>query len=342
MNINELHKRINIVLDEEVRSYAKRGRARGALGTINIGLQSEPNSGWTREGAVPELLFDTSDPHVISSPNATILLRLYSTLDNDGQSNFKRYLVLHLRKDSSYVSIAYFVFFVLFRIGEAVDALKNARQALAGDSVHGYSNVLGVLSMIVSREYLEIDRKTYDDIKLILEGDNEYDFRLREKINLALLKHLERDLSEVNPEINVDRDKVLEIWGSKFSSVEVPSLIREIEDYFREGKFTDTKYATCIGRIRVLLVEVAKKISLDLTKNRSDRSFSESSDDHHFFQYLKDKKFISYDEWNLLRSLYGMSSSEGAHAPISKREYARLIKNMAYEMVLLFLSRYTL
>jgi len=92
----------------------------------------------------------------------------------------------------------------------------------------------------------------------------------------------------------------------------------------------------------VLLVEVAKKISLDLTKNRSDTSISASSDDHYFFQYLKDKKFISKDEWNLLRSLYGMSSNEGAHTPISKREYARLIKNIAYEMVLLFLSKYAL
>jgi len=201
-------KKINIVLDEEVRSYAAKGRIRGALGSMNIGLQSVPNNGWTTEGEIPQLLFDKSESNVILSPNATILLKLYSTLDADGKSNFKMYLVSHLRKDSPYVSVAYFIFFVLYRIGETVDALKNAQQALAGDSVHGYSNLFGVLSMIVSREYLEIDRKTYEDIKLILKGDNEYDFQLREKINLALLKHLERDLSDVNPEINVDRDKV--------------------------------------------------------------------------------------------------------------------------------------
>ena len=196
--------------------------------------------------------------------------------------------------------------------------------------------------MIVSREYLEIDSKTYEQIKLTLQGETEPDFQLMEKINLALLKHLERDLDDVNPEINVDRDKVIEIWGKKFTDPTVPSLVGEIEDYFREGDFTETKFATCVGRIRVLLVEVSKKIALGVAAARSDKSISDSSDDHHLFQYLKDKKFISDDEWNILRSLYGMSSANGAHSSISKREYARLIKNVTYEMVLLFLSKYEL
>jgi len=217
-----------------------------------------------------------------------------------------------------------------------------ARRSLSGDSNHGYSNVLGSFSMIISREYLETNPKQYERIQLILQGDTEHDFQLKEKINLALLKHLERDLDDVNPEINIDRDKVVEIWNTEFKNPEVPSLIKEIEDYFREGDFTETKFATSVGRIRVLLVEVSKRVALKVASEKSDTSISESSDDHHFFQYLKDKKIISVDEWNILRSLYNLSSNEGAHSSISNREYARLVKNMTYELILLFLSRYKL
>src|SRR3989338_5956745 len=229
MDVSTLHNKINIILDEEVRSYTARGRRMGALGSMNIGLQSVPNNGWTSEGQIPQILFDKSDPNVISSPNATTLLKFFSTLDNDEKGRFKTYFISNLRKDSLYASIGYFIFFVLYRIGETVGGLKNARRALSGDSNHGYSNLLGMLSMIVSREYLEI---------------------------------------------NPDRDRVIEIWGKKFSNIEVPSLISEIEDYFRDGDFTETKFATCIGRIRVLLVEVAKKIALGMAEKKTDTSIS--------------------------------------------------------------------
>ena len=340
MNAYELQKKINVVLNEEVRAYKARGRAMGALGSMNIGLQSVPNQGWTNIGEIPQLLFDKSDSSIITSSNSTLLLKLHSSLDETGKKSFISYLTTDLRKDSPHACVAYLIFFVLFRLGEAMSALKFARQALSGDSVHGYSNLLGMLSMIVSREYLHIDPDTYEGIKLVLHGDTEYNFQLIEKINLALLKHLERDLSDVNPEINADRDKLLELWGTKFTNPEVPSLVREIEDYFREGEFTETKFATSIGRIRVLLVEVSRRLALALAGNSLDNSISESSDEHHFFQYLKDKKLISKEEWNILRSLYGLASENGAHSVISKREYARLIKNMSYELILLFLSRH--
>ncbi len=342
MDVYELHKKINIILDEEIRSYSAKGRRSGSLGSMNIGLQSMPNNGWTTVGNIPQLIFDESDAGVISSPNAILLLKLYSSLDNKNKKDFISYLTTNLQKDSPYVSVAYFVFFVLYRTGEVVNALRFAKGSLSGDSFHGYSNLLGILSMIVSREYLEIDPKTYEEMKLLLVDDTEYNFQLVEKINLALFKHLDRDLNDINPEINTDRDKILDIWGLKFKNSEVPKLVQEIEDYFREGEFTKTKFATSIGRIRVLLVEVSKQLALETAKTNSDDSIDENSDEHHIFDYLKNKKVISINEWNLLRSLYALSSNDGAHSMTSNREYARLIKNMSYELILLFLSKYKL
>lgn len=337
MDIHDLQKKIDLVLTEEKRAYAAKGRRSGGLGSMNISTQSEPNLGWTHEGQVKKLLFDESDPNVISSPNAALLIRLYSTLDKEAKSAFVTYLLGGLNKQGNYTEIAYFTFFVLYRIGEVQRALQTARRNLSDDTQHGYSNLLCTLSMTVSREYLEINPSTYETIKLILTGDTEHDFHLKEKINLALLKHLEVELSDVNPEVNADRDKIVELWGRKFSSPEVPAIIKEIEDYFHEGDFSATKFATCIGRIRVLLVEVSKKMGVKLSQDET--GLKGSVDDAVVFQYLRDKKFISDAEWNILRSLYALASNDGAHSIVSNREYARLIKNMSYEIILLFLSK---
>ena len=111
MDTYKLHKKINIVLDEETRAYSAKGRRGGGLGSMNIGLQSVPNNGWTTQGEIPQILFQKSDKTIISSPNAEILLKLFSSLDESGRKDFKIYLTSHLRKDSPYASIGYFIFF---------------------------------------------------------------------------------------------------------------------------------------------------------------------------------------------------------------------------------------
>ena len=44
---------MDIILNEEKRSYKANGRSRGGLGSLNVGLQSEPDGGWTEEGRYP-------------------------------------------------------------------------------------------------------------------------------------------------------------------------------------------------------------------------------------------------------------------------------------------------
>ena len=73
-----------------------------------------------------------------------------------------------------------------------IDALTTARTCLSGDKVHGYSNILGTLSALVSHEYFKINAGLYQSISNALSGDCENDFRIREKINLALLQQLDR------------------------------------------------------------------------------------------------------------------------------------------------------
>jgi hypothetical protein len=185
---------VDLVLIEERRNYAARGRTSGGLGSLNVTLQSEPNHGWTTVGKVPSLLWDEAQATSMESPNAARLIGLHGKLDGAARTEFEEYLVSHLHKRSTYADVGYFIFFVLHRMGRSTDALRAARSNLAGDKVYGYSNVLGTLSAIVSHEHFRFDPNLFPQILEALAGDEESNFRLPEKINLARLQRLDLEL----------------------------------------------------------------------------------------------------------------------------------------------------
>ncbi len=93
MHYLEVNSHVQAALDEERRAYAARGRSIGALGSLNIGLQSLPNNGWTELGKVSEILFPNSDPGAISSPTATLLIKFYSALTEQERVYFRIFLL---------------------------------------------------------------------------------------------------------------------------------------------------------------------------------------------------------------------------------------------------------
>jgi hypothetical protein len=180
------------ILIEEKRSYTANGRIRGGLGSINTGLQSEPNYGWTMVGKIPQLLWEPGKGTPVTSPNLERLIRVHSALAATERDNLERYLLAQLRKESPFAEVAYFVFLALHRIGRTIDAMTTARKFLVGDKVYAYSNLFGALSAIISHEHYNIDPNLYPMLLDVMTGDEEQDFRLREKINLARLEFLDR------------------------------------------------------------------------------------------------------------------------------------------------------
>lgn len=179
-----------VVLGEERRNYAARGRTHGLLGSLNINTRSEPGGAWTREGQVKELLWDESAAQKVSSPLLDQLLGIHGPLSPADKDNAERYLLTLLNKTGPYASIAYFIFVALHRLGRTTDALEAARSFLAGDTVHGYSNLLAALSGLISHEHATFSDGLLTQIMAVRAGDEEYDFYLREKINSARLRRL--------------------------------------------------------------------------------------------------------------------------------------------------------
>src|SRR3989344_7237804 len=201
MNIIE---KVNTLLKEEKRAYAANGRIRGGLGSFSVGI----GGGWTTVGQIPQILNDVSTVDAIKSPNAELLIKLYAAADPNEKNIIKTYLLEQLRRNSEFFDVAYFVLFVLYKTGGAVNAIHTAKSNLKGDTENAYSNFLGMLSKIVYYEYAYIDSNTYQLIKTAMQGETEPDFGLKEKINLAELKLLERELDGINQEVNSDRDKI--------------------------------------------------------------------------------------------------------------------------------------
>ena len=336
--MENLTQKIDVILKEEKRAYKAHGRSEGGLGSFNITLN---NGVWKKEkDKVPSLVSDSSDPDSIKSKNADILLRLYTSLNPEDKEKMKGYLLENLARTSEYYDVAYLIIFVLSRIGEVVLSLKVARQTLKGDSGHGFSNMLAMLSLTIAYDYACFDEDTYTQIESAMEGESEHSFRLLERVNTAKLKILEQQLQVVNPEINSDRDKILNLWTQVFESPEIPEVINEIEDYFVKGEFTKSRFATCIDRVRVLLIEVLRKVAFSLSEKKGNNENISKFKDHDIIKYVSDSDIMDGILVGLIRSFYGFVSGTGSHVAIAPREYARLTKNMAYELILLLLTKY--
>ena len=179
------------ILAEEKRSYAARGRREGKLGSLNVGLQSEPNLGWTKAGEIPVLLWKEGEDTPLESPNLGRLLKLRSSLAVEEGDNLERFLLSQLQTDSRYAEVAYFIVLALHRMNRTVDALTTARLCLVDDKVYGYSNVLGMLSALVSHEHHQISAELFQSILDSLTPGVEKEFRLLEKINAARVQRLD-------------------------------------------------------------------------------------------------------------------------------------------------------
>ena len=228
---------------------------------------------------------------------------------------------------------------MLYKIDLLILAVKKTNISLTGNIA--ISNVYGMLSKIIYFEYAFIKKETYSQLKDILNynPNTPYIQDIKDRINTAEIRIIENELEGFNQEVNEDKEKVVTIWQAKFKTKTVPLVIKEIEESFSSGEFNDSKYATSIDRVRALIAEVSRGLAIEQSQNVGDNKINEGTKEHDVFEYLNETKFLDLKELNLLKAIYGIASDKGSHQIIALREHARLIKNIAYEFLLLLLSK---
>lgn len=331
----DLIEKLQLILDSELSAYNQNGRIRGGLGTFNVTLQSVPNLGWTTTGSVTQYLFDEVDKDFIQSENATLILKLYSSSDEIKRQEIEKMMLGCIDRQGDLKDVSYLIVFVFIRIGKFKIAIDKAFSDLKGDSNNAYSNMLHMLKLVISREYSFFNFKELSDVKELLKNDDEAGHALLPTLREACKKLIDQELNnQENIEVGMDMKNLITFFNVNFPDGGISNQIKHIEDLFKQGDFTQEAYATCVDRIRVLLVDVVKYLAIKKgIKNPANK------DDRIFAKFLYDNQHITKDEHELIIAFYSLCSNNGSHISRTTKNTARLVKNMGFEIVA-FLSSY--
>jgi len=147
-------------------------------------------------------------------------------------------------------------------------------------------------------------------------------------------------LEDVNWEINQDVNKIEEKISLFGLSKELSDGIREIEKEYRQAG-SAFNFKTCVDHSRSFLENLDKEIVPKIESKcriKFSGNITKAKDVIDYFG-KKDVDFLMEKEQNLCRSVYDLASHLGVHSLVSKREYARISKNIIVELALLILDR---
>jgi len=330
--------KIDIVFKNEQLAYRSNGRIKGGLGTFNVKMQVWRTASTSGNSS---LLPSKPSHDAIKSRSSDLLLKLYAHLGEEGRGVFKRELSRILTGPSRYQSQSYLAYYVLFRIGERVSPVGAALVNMKDDTSpnYGRGNLLAMLSKVLMFEYNRFNSSDLNALNEVLKWvPANQDFECKDMITEIHMKLLEEELSDVNPAINIDRDRVIDFWQETFGSSEVRTQIDQIEELFTEGVFDEAKLATCLGRVRVLLIDSLMKLASQLSKSNDLQELKSKPKDGEVIDWYKEQGLLNQKEKKLIRAMYDLCSDEGAHASVSKKEYARIAKNVTYECLVMVIG----
>lgn len=330
MNEESLRQKIETIYRSEQTAYRSNGRQTGGLGTFTVSMQVQV-----------ELLSDEPNQDVLHSRSAEAMLKLYSSLSPELRSKMLDILMSTLSAQSPFENQAYLTYFVLFRCGEIVEPIRKVTAELEGDGIdhYGYGNTMAMLANLITFEYDALSPSELSGLKTVIaESQHPYDYGCDDKIAEAEMRNLEIELGDVNPEINSDRDKVVTFWEETFRSRKIPDQIDLIEELFQEGSFDEQRLAACLDRVRVFLIDALKELSIPLATERGLPNLPTNPEDSAVMNWYTENNVLGTNQKKLIRAIHGLTSREGSHSASSRREYARIAKNVAIECVIMVIG----
>ena len=184
-----IDKGVAAVLKSEIVRYREFGRREGGLGSIRT-----VNPGGDQRGIVMEWSSPGSrlDPRISNTPrqirltsdNAESLMTYYRSLKTEEER--KRFIAALLKrcsKETEYAPVGYLILFVLFYMGQFLEGLRVAREALQGDAEWGFSDSLRLVDALLYFEHPSFSSSDLDEIERTVEGiDDGFVQKIRERI----------------------------------------------------------------------------------------------------------------------------------------------------------------
>lgn len=150
--------------------------------------------------------------------------------------------------------------------------------------------------------------------------------------------HLRRLHESENHEINIDQKQVeagIRLLGL---DPKLQSLLAHVDHQFNTGG-NDFGFASALGRLRAFYESLFAALVPIVDGFSRQRFRGNLANEKTCRSYLKSVGILTSSETELLESVYGFLSAEGAHALSAGRDQARVAKNILIELVWLLMQR---
>ncbi|QQS19991.1 hypothetical protein IPL85_00825 [Candidatus Saccharibacteria bacterium] len=137
-----------------------------------------------------------------------------------------------------------------------------------------------------------------------------------------------------NPELNADEARVVEQIESIGFPLDLSESLRHISDLVEQAN-TPMKYRDCMSAIRAFTERFYEQVA----KSIDPATKIDGKDAEKAAKFFKEKRLLSTDMADLLMSHRHFLSNDGTHRIKSRREDARIAKNMTIEISLYVITR---
>jgi len=168
----------------------------------------------------------------------------------------------------------------------------------------------------------------YDDVTSVMS-------LLHDKCNIVLTRSFSRQIeSAFNPQLNQDEQKVIESIEQIGFPLDLVESLRHINELMQNGN-KPMNYRDSMSAIRVFTERLYERIAKELEPTtKVDGKDSEAA-----AKLFKKHKLISTDMAEMIVAVRHFLSNDGTHRLKSRREDARIAKNMTIEISLYLITR---
>jgi hypothetical protein len=202
-----VEKEIASVLQLEMCFYKKHGRRAGKLGSIYINidgriLPTNVVNVFHSNSHKNQSIGSNSENARVNSENLDALLIYYNDLvTRNEKERFIQFLIDRIDPEKGYLSVSYFIVYVLFKLGHLREALNKAKSALPQDETqtYGFSNILFLLNVLLYYRHQDFSTEILDYTEQFISGLSEHSFSILEQIKaIRVLRLLELESKPLN------------------------------------------------------------------------------------------------------------------------------------------------
>ncbi|MCX9024528.1 MAG: hypothetical protein OIN85_00365 [Candidatus Methanoperedens sp.] len=329
---NNIQDRIKIIFDKESHQWFRRFE-------YNYQPKTElnPSSNW-------RLKWDTYDA----------LKKLYNIAEKDSKSRaiFDDTIKEELMKESCASSLAFYFLLKIGRNKEIIEIIEKRQNKIFliypndnyGTSMeYTYSKkaLFVDIQWILHCEPIYFDDYTLNNLQRLNKinkiSNNE---NLDTEIDSIRFSRLQNELEGVNEEINIHKEKVIDIISKFGFSSELGKFLLEI-DKTSELPDWETINSGMISNLRAFFEELTKNIAMRIKQITKKEYPNDPKKGHigNLRAYIKNNlKLSDYDD-KLIDGFVNILHKEGGHAFLSERRYFLLAKNIGIEIAYFLLSK---